>query len=266
MGRPSRDDARGKPLLKCGMSPGWVGADRMTGSMAITGYMGRTAKWVAVVPRAQKTRATGAGDVEPSLSQYNLGGQDISFHTPTIWQAIRGRDLSRLPFMRRGCGSCAWSPQMGVYRLYCGIPVVGTGSLFSTQFRSLTCSRDQGAARPPPRRLPCGWRPKYRYRVAPRKAGSRQGAAGNAWVRVWRRPRPGSVQPGLVVRRSFYYHPGVTGDDNPPSENGLSRRRAVRNPTAGPLTCRCPKLLGIGARVSAKMEGRDEPNQQVPSW
>ena len=43
----------------------------------------------------------------------------------------------------------------------------------STQLRTLTCSRDQGAAC---RRCPCGWRPKYRYGVAPRKAGSRQGA------------------------------------------------------------------------------------------
>lgn len=124
----------GKPLLKCGMSRGLVGADGMAGSMATTGHMGYTAEWVAVAAKAQKTRSAGAGYVEPSLSQYNMRGQDMSSHTPTIWPAIRGRDLSRLPFMRHGCGSCAWSPKMVVYHIYCGIPTLGTDSLFPLSY------------------------------------------------------------------------------------------------------------------------------------
>lgn len=121
--------------------------------MAQPGRMEHTAGWVAVVAKSQKMSTTSAEDVEPSLSQYNGGTQGYVFsHTNQMAGKPRERPVT-LPFMRHGCGSCAWPPKTVVYHLYCGIVVLGTGSLFSTQFRTPTCSRDQSASR---RRGPCG--------------------------------------------------------------------------------------------------------------
>ncbi|KAL2109217.1 hypothetical protein VUR80DRAFT_2804 [Thermomyces stellatus] len=98
----------GKPLLKCAR-PMLGGSGRDKREYGYSWPYGHTAKWVAVVARAQKVRTAGAGDVEPPLSQCDPA-EDVFSHTNDV-VAEPWESLSRLPIMRLGRGSCACRPK-----------------------------------------------------------------------------------------------------------------------------------------------------------